>query len=306
MLCGMCAPRKRHPLPRISLPHAIAGIAGLLAVLAVLVYGSMALMGFFDWSERVTLPVREWFGGKPAMSVAYEDDGYFRKFGTRVDYLTEDIETLAIRSMGITEYKIIITERIADLNYGALNPSYFIVEQSITFEHHDTVIKVDVSPVLNQPASAPNFYGSLFTEYRLLPYGTYYIVTEDGETYILMDTGIANGTKIANRTKSVVRASDNPMLYDKLLSFGIERIIDYDAFTGGDISCYEAAGVREYSAPLSYDASVSGIFLREYESKPVSYQMVHENNDEGTRHFIRTDFHYLGVNNKTPKLSDYQ
>jgi len=57
-----------------------------------------------------------------------------------------------------------------------LHPSLFRVEQKIIFERAANVIKVQVARGTVQQANKSAYYDSLFADYRLLPFGTYFII----------------------------------------------------------------------------------------------------------------------------------
>ena len=215
-------------------------------------------------------------GTDSAVSVAQESHDWFRRHGRHVDFLFEDIDAVALKTRELDVYRIEITEKLIGRS------SLF---RSIIFEQNKDVIRVEVTPYR---ATA-----GWKAQIEQLPFATYYIVAGKGENYVLME---------ADGHKSAARASDIAALYDQLLSYGIERIIDYSAFKKDGISCHEAASVREYST-LSGTAYYPGIFLREYQSRPLGYYM---EKNHGHRHIIEAYFNYSGVNNTVPKLGDYQ
>jgi len=238
---------------------------------------------FGGWWDNLMTPFRgilvDTAGAGSAMSAARESKDYFRRHGERVDFMFEDIDMVSLKTRGLDVYRIEITEMFI----GKLS-----LFRSIVYEQNKNIIKVEVTPYRGT--------ASWTAQIEPLPFGTYYIVaelTENGETCILMEKG---------GQKSAVRASDATALYDKLLSYGIERIIDYNAFKQDGISCYEVARVREYSTP-SNTSYYPGIFLREYLSMPGGYYM---ETNSGYRHIIEAYFHYSRVNSAVPRLSDYQ
>ena len=275
----------------------------------VVVFCLIMGMGLAGWLDAIFIPVQTFigntFGEGAAIRVAYETDDYFRTHGEKIDHLIEDIERVAIKTNEINEYRIKITDSLIDRNYGLVtNPRAFYIEQKITFEHHPDVIKVQVTSGTLQQGDKAAYYDKLFAEYRLLPFGTYFIVTIDGEKYILMNRGQGDGNYMPR--KSAVKAADSPALYDRLMSYSIERIIDYAPFKGSDITCFEVSNVREYSIPVSGMPNWANIFLREYNSKPGAYLMKYENEPENMRREIKAEFYYSRVNSKVPKLNDYQ
>ena len=284
-LCALCIPRKHTPMPKINIPYAIMGIAAILAALAILVYGSVAVMRFFGWTEGIFAPLR-------GISSAHETDDYFRRHGERVDFLFEDIDAVSIKINEISVYKIEVREMFQD------DRGWSTMQRDIIFEQNEGVIKIEVKPEQapdENRRGTSDFYDRVFAEIDLLPFGTYHIITEDGERYILTEN-----------PKSAVRAADNPALYDKLMSFSIERIIDFEELKRNDLSCFEAGRVREYSTAdkdmghLGY----AGMFLREYESTPGGYLMKYHADD--ILHEIRAMFFYSKVNSKIPRISDYR
>ena len=264
-------------------------------ILFLICYGTIGIMTFFAWSERFFDPVRGWmgtvFGENFAMGVARETDDYFRHVGSRIDWLMEDIEAVAIHSAQIDTYKITVTETLADPRQGFLNPGFFLVEQHIIFERRGDIIKVQVIPQETVLADRALFYESLFFDFRLLPFGVYYIITENEERYILMYTGRFDGNY--RRERTVARAADNMPLYNRLMSYSIENIINVDAFMDvrDDIACFEVSGgMREYST-LDF-GDYSDIFLRELNSVPAAYRMKYTFEAENLRREIRALFSY--------------
>jgi hypothetical protein len=247
----------------------IAGVIGW--VIAITITNSI----FGGWWDKLMIPFR---GGslESAISAAHESHDYFRRHGERINFLFEDIDAVSLKTRTLNVYRIEITEQFI---------GYLSLFRSIIFERNEGVIKVEVTPYRGT--------ADWTAQIEPLPFGTYYIVTEDGETYILMET---------DEQKSAVRAADASALYDKLLSYGIERLINYNAFKQDSISCYEAARVREYST-LSNTAYFPGIFLREYQSMPGGYYM---EQSDGYRHIIEAYFHYSRVNSTVPRVNDYQ
>ena len=247
------------------------------------------LNSFFMWFEGIALPFRSWFvdnvgGQDSAMRAAHESDKYFRSNGEKIEFLFEDIDAVAVKARELDVYKIEITERFVGDKTS--------MHRDIVFESNEGVIKVNVKPS-HVPASPVDF---IKAEINSLPFGTYYIITENGETYILIE---------ADKKKSAVKVADNKTLYDKLLSYGIEKIIDYNAFKRNDVSCYEAAKVREYSTPDPDGMEgYPGNYLREYQSMPGGYYIKVDRG--GYKHEIKADFYYSKVNSKIPQLSDYQ
>ena len=158
------------------------------------------------------------------------------------------------------------------------------------------MIKVRVTHGKHQPAGKASYYDGLFAGYRLLPVGVYFIITNDGERYILTDTG---------KQKMAVKATDHQALYHRLMSYGIANIIDYVALQSQSLSCFSVANVHEYSSPESYSDEISAIYLREYQSMPAVYQMKYDITVEGVRHEIKAEFYYTKVNDKMPKIRDY-
>ena len=251
-----------------------AGVVAL--VIAITITNSI----FGGWWDNFMLGFRGFVvdtaGIDSAMSAAHESHDYFRRHGERVDFMIEDIDAVSLKARELDVYRIEITEMFI----GSLS-----LFRSIVYEQNEGVIKVDVTPYRETVGWT--------AQIEPLPFGTYHIITEDGETTILMES---------EGQKSAVRATDAPAVYDKLMSYGIERLIDYNAFKQDGISCYEAARVREYST-LSSTTYYPGIFLREYQSRPGAYYM--ETND-GYRHIVEAYFHYSKVNGEVPLLGDYQ
>ena len=270
-----------------------------LAIIAITVLCLIMAAGFAGWLEKAIAPVRGWFGDGLAISVAYESENYFRKSGTQTDFQYSDMEAIADKAKEINEYKIKITETIADKK----NLNAFFVRQNIVFERSEDMIKVQVSPDKTQQGNRASFYEKLFEEYRLLPFGLYYIITENGETCILMNSGQGDGNYM--KKKSTVKASENKALYEKILSYGMDKIIDYKAFKGNNVSCYEAAGVREYSTPGERDYWTD-VYLREYQSKPGGYLMKYDIPKEDIRREIKADFYYSGIDKKLPKINEFK
>jgi hypothetical protein len=254
----------------------IKTIAALFAVVFVIAFTNSIFGG---WWDNLMLGFREVIvdtkGVDSAMSAAHESKDYFRRHGERVDFLFEDIDMVSLKTREIDVYWIEVWEQFIGKS---------TLRRLVVFDQNQNVIKVEITS---------HGEGVDWTaEIELLPFGTYYIITESGENYILTER---------DGQKSAVRASDATALYDKLMSYGIERLIDYDAFKQDGISCYEAARVREYST-LSSTAYFPGIYLREYQSRPGAYYM--ETND-GYRHIIEAYFHYSKVNSTAPRLGDY-
>ena len=281
-----------------------------IILICVVAFCFIMAAGLAGWLEFALLPLREWytdtFGENASISVAHESEDYFRKRGTKIDFLFEDIDEIAVGAKEINEYKIKITEKIIDKNYGDVrNNAAFYIEQNIIFEKSESVIKVQVMAKKTQQGNKASYYDTLFAEYRLLPFGTYYIVTasdvgtDNGEIVILSDAGEGDGQMRRKKTK--VKAADNPALYDRLLSYGIDRIIDYTAFKGDNISCFEAANIREYSVPDGDMTEWARIYLREYKSKPGGYLMKTEIAADGVKTERKADFYYTGVKVKAPE-----
>lgn len=307
--CGKELPHTDFTLGNVTCPHcrkknkqsgsSSGCIIAVLILSAVFVVEEL-VVGALGVFEEKMLPFREWvvdtFGESSALELARESDDYFLENGTLIDFSFDEITAISDQSKNINEYKIEITEKI---NRSQL----YIVVQKITFEFQKDVIKVEVTPKRAEKAKNETHYNKLFTDLHLLPFGTYYIVTENDEKHILIDSGAGDGQE--NKTKTAIRATDNKALYNKLMSYGIEQIIDYKTIQKKDVSCYEFAKVREYSSPSSTLQGVSEFHLRVYDSKPGRYLMRNDNTKEKIYHEILCDFYYSGVNKKLPKRSEY-
>ena len=170
-------------------------IAAFFAVVFVISFTNSIFGG---WWDNLMLGFRglivDTAGTGSAMSAARESHDYFRRHGERVDFLFEDIDAVSLKTRELDVYRIEITEMfIGDLN----------LFRSIVYEQNKSVIKVEVTPYRGTV--------SWTAQIEPLPFGTYYVVTElteNGETYILMEKG---------GQKSAARAQDAPALYDKLL-----------------------------------------------------------------------------------------
>ena len=140
----------------------------------------MAVFGLSVWLERVFVPVQgrlvHTFGARYAFTIARETDDYFRMHGAKSDCLWENVAAVAAKAHEIEVYRITINEAIGDARYGVLYPSLFRVEQKIIFERAANVIKVQVARGTVQQANKSAYYDSLFADYRLLPFGTYFII----------------------------------------------------------------------------------------------------------------------------------
>jgi ribosomal protein S27E len=294
---------------RNKLTFGAQGVSGILATVLIIftILGLVMGFGLAGWLDAVFVPARAWMGERLgldfALSAAYEDDNYFRTTGTRIDFNPGDIEAISARANEIQEYRIRITETMSDIEYGIFNPGLFIVEQNILFERSVNVIRVQVSPLRTQQGNRVAFYDRLFDTYQLLPFGTYYIVTENDETYILMNVGLGDGNYMKRR--SVIRAAENPALYNRLLSYGISRIINFNAFQSSNVSAFEAAGLREFSIASPDDENWPDIFLREYQSMPGAYLMRSYLENGNVRHVTRAQFYYSRINTNVPSVNDW-
>ena len=260
------------------------GIAVIIGFFAVLIVLTSVFTDFVDWTEGLFAPRR-------GISAAHETDDYFRRHGERVDFLLEDIDAVRIKINEISVCKIETREMFQDTRI------WSTVQRDIVFEQNEGVIRVEVKPVQipnENRRGTSAFYDRVFEEIDLLPFGTYHIVTEDGEKYILTE-----------QPKSAIRAADNPVLYDKLMSFSIERIIDFEELKNSNLACFEAGRVREYSASNIFGLSpYAGMFLREYEAIPGGYLMKYH--DDDFLHEVRAMFFYTGVNSRVPRINDYR
>ena len=280
-------------------------------IIIILVLLTPVLIASFAASEKFFDPVRgrlgDIFGTDFAMRVAAETHEYFRAVGTQIEWQQEDFEAIAARSREIDTYRITIDESFSDPRFGFLNPGWFNVEQHIIFERRGDLFKIQVIPQEVNLSDRALFYESLFRNYRLIPFGIYYIANIDGERYILMYSGRFDGNYM--REMSAIRVSANMALYNRLMSYSIENIIDFQALRNrGEVECFQVSGgMREYSIRDENSEDHSDVFLRELRAMPAAYLMKFELPNDNLRRQIKAQFSYNDrrINSNVPLLSDY-
>jgi len=295
----------------VSFGSVLKGFLNPKVLIVLFIILTPTLIAFFAWSEKVFDPVRglvgKVLGNDVELAVAFETDEYFRTIGKKIDWQWGDLEAIIARSKELDTYRITINEVFSDPKSGFLNPGLFRVEQHIIFESRENLIKIQIIPQEIVLSDRAIFYESLFRNYHLAPFGIYYIIPIDGEKHILMYSGQIDGNYM--RKRSVVRARDNMALYNKLMSYSIENIIDYTALRNkNDLECFQVSGgMREYSTQDADSENYSDIYLRVLRSMPAAYLMKYDISRDNLRRRISAEFSYNDrrINKTVPLMSDF-
>jgi hypothetical protein len=131
--------------------------------------------------------------------------------------------------------------------------------------------------------------------------GTYYIVKENGRTYVLSDI---------YGDRAAVDSSENAGIYNILTSYLIEAVIDTNWFDK-QADAYHLWGGTQYDRAIILDNPGLLAFpdtrveLRTFQNKPVSYIYRNKDADSDIEYSFMASYYYDDIPLDNPAVSDY-
>jgi uncharacterized membrane protein len=131
--------------------------------------------------------------------------------------------------------------------------------------------------------------------------GTYYVIQENGKTYLLSDI---------NGKKSAVDVNQNSKTYNFLTSYRMEKVIYTSVFDSPDTERYFLWDSNLYLRPykdIGYMVFTNPkTELRVYKEKPVFYVHRIKNNNTGYEYQFIINYFYDDITKDKPLLKDYK
>ena len=132
--------------------------------------------------------------------------------------------------------------------------------------------------------------------------GVYYIVKENGTTYLLSEI---------NGVKKVTEASENRAIYDFLMGLRMESAISLNFFTDDKTKCGKDGDGAYYltgrdSTLNMWFSHKGGEELKTYKNKPVYYYACHIDNNLGLDRMFEYNFYYDKIPNDNPSVADWK
>jgi hypothetical protein len=250
--------------------RAIGGIAGLFGNEAASDNAGVEVIRKTDWSkfanEPQTLSDSETAAGQEAVTAFMQSGASYRMSGSiKYGYLSND--------GGFQEFQM------------ALESSYNSELDVYKFVLSDMFLDGD--------EKLEQYFGS-FRE------GTYYIVNEGGNTYVLSDMG---------GERTVSDASENPSLYNTLMGLRMESVIGFDFFSEESFRAYNLNGGTAYKADDLGEESINynpiEIILKTYGDMPVYHYFCREDRDLGLQRQFDYNFYYDRIPDDNPTIADW-
>ena len=280
-----------RPFPKISL-HGFRRFIKFLLILAVLL---LILKSSF-WVKSITISMA---GETAAMNIIRKEKNktFFDK-GERMDY-----ETIVVNRRALNEF------RNSGSDYrmsGEFIYAYRDGARGTAANNFSTSIRAHVEMSYNSKTDVYKFeIRNTGTDEKMASYriedGAYYIVNENGKTYVLTDF-------FGERTAADISEDDS--IYKFLMKYHMEYAL-YTGYLDREAEGFSLWGGAYFYRFIKIENpglqafSNSRIELRTYDNKPVWYIYEYHDKDSGIGCNVTLNYYYDKIPNDAPKVADY-